>query len=173
MKLIKEERSQVGWQWKLYDYSLGKCECKITFQHLDASYIQTLLKDYEIELAILDFEMNNIDFLYETIPRIQIVINPYSIYQVVEHSFDVVSSWQEEVAITIEKSIRREKEEVDHFLKWFYQASSTEEAYKRYEKWQQEHLMNDILGNKLIDLLQLYEEEVFNYFKYSSILALI
>ena len=50
--------------------------------------------------------MNNIDFLYETIPRIQIVINPYSIYQVVEHSFDVVSSWQEEVAITIEKSIR-------------------------------------------------------------------
>ena len=127
------------------------------------------------QLAIVEFDPHLIETLYWIHPKIHIIIVPYSIYQVVISSRQMESAihdkWQEEIAAT--KCDRRgdiEQKETLDFLDWFYQAKASSEAYQRYIIWQAHRPLNDTMGDKVIDLFETYQEEVFNYFKYRSML---
>ena len=127
------------------------------------------------QLAIVEFDPHLIEALYLINPKIHIIIAPYSVYQMVISSKRIESKmkgkWQEEVAVTsVDGRECIEQKEITDFLDWFYQATASSEAYKRYMIWQVHRPLNHTIGDKVIDLFETYEEEIFNYFKYLSIL---
>ncbi|MBE6021713.1 MAG: hypothetical protein E7231_00610 [Cellulosilyticum sp.] len=122
------------------------------------------------QFVIVALNDNLIDSLYSTRPEVCIVIAPYSIYRVIaswNRNIKGNSQWQEEIAITSFEQIHDERQKENlNFLKTFYQSASIEMAYKVYTVWQVNRSLNNKLGNKIIDLFQTYEREIFNYFRY-------
>lgn len=108
-----------------------------------------------------------IDAIYERLYPVHIIICPQSLFQLIDHSYLYeMEKGQEEAAVTLEHRMRQEYVEVQLFLKGFYQKSNRVKAYYYYENWQLIRSLNNVLGNRLVDIISIYEEEVFNFFRY-------
>lgn len=165
MRLIKEEYEEQQSIWEIYVYQQKHWIKEITIYNWSRNDICQLIGAMKIEYMMIDITSRNIEWLYNRGFPIQMIINPCSWQQMAKVLQEGKEQWQEEVAITLENQIREEKEGISLFFRRFYRAASCEMAYEIYEQWQSNRLLCYDLGNKIIDLFQTYEDEVFNYFK--------
>lgn len=169
MRLIKEEWQEKSWVWHIYCDEQNHWIKEMTLYDMTSIYLSRLMGVLKIELGVIDITSQNIEKLYHIKPHIHIIVDPYSLMRWIETMEERIEDWQEEVAITLESQIKEEKEEISAFLEGFYKASSLKEAYEIYELWQCNRSLCYPLGNKIIDIFQAYEEEIFNYFRYPNI----
>lgn len=94
-----------------------------------------------------------------------VVISPKSLVEYILEPLGRLSSNQDEIAMTIEKRTLEERKEVMIFLKAFYLSPSKESAYTKFEAWQYQSSLRNRFVNELIELFELYEKEIFNFFK--------
>lgn len=162
-----------GAAWQLSQYKQGKWH-KISM--LERIKEPPWLMDWEVDekedkVAIMELHMQKIERMYERIPHIHVLIAPKSIFDMAMRSYQLQDiTWQSEIASTLDERERREQLGVVQFLMCFYASSSLKNAYRCYEIWQYTRCLKDEVGNKLVDLFEIYEEEVFNYFKYKACL---
>ena len=170
MRIIREEWQGNKRQWTIYYYRSGKWIEEMSTVQLAHFYAMPFIALQSIDVAIIELESYYIEMLYAMIPSIHIIIDPYSLYQKTEGFNNGLNEWQEEVATTVDERIKQEKEEVRTFLIQFYKSTSLHEAYSIYEQWQCNRLLCNDIGNVVIDWIQDYEEEVFNYFCFQNMI---
>lgn len=94
-----------------------------------------------------------------------VVILPKSLVEYILRQPVRLDMYQDEIAMTIEGQASGERKEVMIFLKDFYLSHSMEIAYTRFETWQCNCSLHNRFANEVVELFQIYEEEIFNFFK--------
>ena len=159
--------------WHIYEYQLNRWQLKTNFRTTQETlFIQYIQRHEEqIKWLLIGLETELIEQIYEVAPQMKIILWPDSLFSLVTFNHQLWGAkGEEEVASTLEMKVQQEQDEVDYFLMRFYHTSSRYQAYKVYEKWQYERNLSSGIGNKIADIFQIYEEEIFNYFRYRSIL---
>ncbi len=169
MKLLKECLESGKKQWQVYAYKEPHWKIELSIeQPREVDYFVRWFQ-LPIEFALIGLYLPDLQGLYTFMPSIQIVINPQVVYKFAMHFFDIPTLALDEVAVSLDESIREEKKDIKDFLKQFYASSSMEEARHCYEAWQLERSLWSEAGNRLLVIMNLYEHEIFNYFKYKSL----
>ena len=171
MKLLTEDTLNNSLCYRVYEVNEHKKYMRFTFsiRCLLLKYLEA--KKIQLDIAWIRLDPTWMGYLYHQNPNIVIIINPIGFYELVVQFNPNVSGQhrEDEIAATLEEKSQEDKKEVTTFLTEFYQAYSVNEAYTRFVEWQCKRSLKNVLGNKIVDLFQLYEEEVFNYFRYSSL----
>ncbi|MBP3888178.1 MAG: hypothetical protein J6F30_11155 [Cellulosilyticum sp.] len=166
MRIIKEIIKENQRLWKIYHLQQDCWIKEITIHYITKENLENIIRNSNIQYAILEVGSPYIDWLYSINHDIHIIIDPRSWYQIERLSWSNEQKWQEEVAISLEKQRKEEIKEIHIFLKEFYRVETLKVAYELYDRWQSVRLICHPIGNQIIDYFQIYEEEVFNYFRY-------
>ncbi len=172
MKLIKWCLENQKEKWMLYTHDGIHWQpiSKLTVARRTCFYKALMSLHESIDFALIGLYLPYRNGLYAAIPHVQIIIQPEEIYQFVRHFQQMPTQILDEVAISMDRQLKEDQQEVDDFLTSFYHAQSADEAREIYERWQIERSLWNELGNKLMLMMHVYEEEVLNYFKYQPIL---
>ena len=173
MKLIKWCLENHKEQWMMYTYKGIHWQQEGKFKITKRAYFFKALNCLQepIDFALIGLYLPYRNGIYAAMPYVQIIIQPEELYQFVRHFQQVPTQATDEVAISMDKQLKEDYQEVDDFLKVFYHARSTEEARAIYERWQMERSLWNELGNKLLLMIHFFEEEILNYFKYQFLLS--
>lgn len=171
MKLLRGYLQNGKKQWQIYAYNEPHWEIELSIEQPNQTYYFFRWFQLPIEFALIGLYLPDLQGLYTFMPSIQIVIDPQVIYKFAMHFFDMPTLALDEVAVSLDASIKEEKKDIQDFLKQFYASSSVEEARQCYETWQLERSLWNEVGNKLLVIMNVYENEIFNYFKHKSLLG--
>ena len=172
MKLIKWSLNNQKEQWFLYRYD-GKEWQQISQLIIENRiYFFDILKSlYEpIDFAFIGLYLPYRNAICTAMPRTQIIIQPQAVCGFIKHFYQMPIQVLDEVAVSMDRQLKEDQQEVELFLTTFYEAQSLDEAKAIYDKWQIERSLWNELGNKLQLMMSIYEEEILNYFKYAYIL---
>ena len=163
MVLVKENRLIAESMWQIYREKKGKW--LLVGEMSNAQIKQYLLKKKIDWIWISARTYFNQEVQFYLKPQC-VIISPKSLYDyVLQRSILNETSYQDEIAMTMEEVNKEERKEVMEFLKGFYWAHSVEEAYQIFENWQCNHSLQNTLANEVVDLFYIYEKEIFNFFK--------
>lgn len=172
MKLIKWCLENQKEQWILYTYNGIQWQQVGDLSVARRTYFFQMLNSLRepIDFALVGLYLPYRNGIYAAMPRAQIIIQPEELYHFISHFQQMPIQVLEEVAVSMDKQLQDDQKEVDDFLMTFYHAQSIDEARDIYERWQMERSLWNELGNKLLLMMHVYEEEILNYFKYQLIL---
>ena len=172
MKLIKWCLENQKEQWMLYTHNGMHWKQVSKLSVARRTYFYKALNSLResIDFALIGLYLPYRNGIYAAMPHTQIIIQPEELYQFVSHFQQIPIEVLDEVAISIDRQLKEDQQEVDSFLTTFYHAQSIDEARAIYERWQMERSLWNELGNKLLLMMHVYEEEILNYFKYQLIL---
>lgn len=173
MKLLKWCLQGDKEQWHMYAYEESHWNLELNLSVEQPSHFCHFLRWVQspIEFAIVGLYLPYLQGLYTFMPYIHIVIEPEMLYRFAMHFFEIPTQVLDEIAVGLDNQVREEKKEIQDFLKCFYASCSVEEARSCYEAWQLERSLWNEAGNQLLLIMNLYENEIFNYFKYKSSLV--
>lgn len=173
MKLIKWSLNNQKEQWIFYTYDGIQWEQVSQLSIEKRAYFFKVLKSLHepIDFALIGLYLPYRNAICAAMPRTQIIIQPEAIYSFMKHFYQMPNQALDEVAVSMDRHLKEDQQEVKSFLMAFYQSRSIDEARALYEKWQIERSLWNELGNKLQLMMHIYEEEILNYFKYAYILA--
>ena len=172
MKLIKWCSDDQKEQWMIYTHNGIYWQPVSKLSIARRSYFFKVLNSLRepIDFALIGLYLPYRNGIYAAMPHTQIIIQPEELYQFIRHFQQLPIQVLDEVAISLDRQLKEDQQEVNDFLTTFYEAQSTDEAREIYERWQMERSLWNELGNKLLLMMHVYEEEILNYFKYRSIL---
>lgn len=172
MQLIKLSLKDKQEQWMIYTYEDDHWELQ---NHLLVSrriYLYEILKHLHssLDFAAIGLYLPYHQALYTAMPQIQIVILPEELWRFAVHASEISLQSLDEVAAGLDGGVKQAKNEMQYFIKRFYQSHSLKEAQAIYEGWQCERCLYDKASEKLLLMMNLYQDEIFNYFRYQKIL---
>lgn len=172
MKLIKWCLEDQKEKWIIYTHNGIKWQQISKLNVTRRAYFYKVLNSLHdsIDFALIGLYLPYRNSIYAVMPHVHIIIQPEELYQFVRHFQQLPTPELDEVAISMDRRLKEDEEEVEHFLMTFYGAKSIDEAREIYEGWQMERSLWNDLGNKLMLIMHVYEEEILNYFKYQVIL---
>lgn len=172
MKLIKWYANNHKEQWLFYTYHGIQWKQVSEISVEKRNYFFEVLKNLRepIDFALIGLYLPYRNAIYAAMPTTQIIIQPKAIYEFTRHFQQMPTQILDEVAASMDQQLKSDQQEIEEFLTVFYGAQSVEEAKFFYERWQIERSLWNAMGNKLQLMMQIYEEEILNYFKYAYIL---
>ena len=162
MRMLKEITFVSESIWQIFVSQKGK------WQLLDEIQTSQLIEIVQKEKFDWIFMSANTYFNHEVRFYLNpkcVVISPKSLVEYILQASSRISAYQDEIAMTIEKGALEERKEVMFFLKEFYSSCSMEIAYAKFEAWQCNGSLQNRFANDLVELFELYKEEIFNFFK--------
>lgn len=172
MKLIKWCLENQKEQWLLYTHDGIHWQQVSKLSVSRRAYFFKMLNSLResVDFALIGLYLPYRNGIYAVMPHTQIIIQPEELYQFISHFQEIPIQVLDEIAISMDRQLKEDQQEVDDFLSTFYHAQSVDEARAIYERWQVERSLWNELGNKLLLMMHVYEEEILNYFKYQLIL---
>ena len=114
MRIIKEIIKENQRLWKIYHLQQECWIKEITIHYITKENLENIIRNSNIQYAILEVGSPYIDWLYSINHDIHIIIDPRSWYQIERLGWSNEQKWQEEVAVSLEKQRKEEiKEKID------------------------------------------------------------
>lgn len=125
---------------------------------------------HTFQLALLGLHLGYRNTLYTLRPSIQVIVPPVQLYQYVSSFYKPALADQDEVAISIDNPLSEQISDLMAFLHYFYACDNLSGAYKIYENWQLQRALTDSAADKLQLVMEIFKDEIFNYFSYKELL---
>lgn len=134
--------------------------------------LKSIKEEYEINLAMINFNSLLRDSLYGVFPKAKVMIHPFASIKMVESYLGpriIGGSTNQEIAAGVEDhGLVMSKVELGCL--GIYTKSTKEEAKTYYKMWQGDVPIGIDCFYKVISIIDYYDEEVFNYFDFKLIL---
>ena len=150
--------------------SLPNKRQKTLYKHLEA-----IGRNYEIKLAVMDFNQPLRNTVYAVFPEVAITINPADVKaMIMSYLGDDLGlmNVQEEIAVSVEGQILTNREwEISY--PDIYNHTTKQAAICDYEQWQSYIPLGVKCFHHVIRIIDFYHQEVFNYFEFKNMLGII
>ena len=172
MRLIRwEKKGELeGWQTYRWQKQQWQFEKRYTLSGQEHVYQFLSHQKEAFTWAFIGLNIVYRNTFYALMPKVHVIISPQSLFHYMHHFDRLPNGYHEEVAICLDDTLQDEREEVYCFLEAFYKAKTAPQARAIYEKWQLSRSLSNVIADKLQIVIQLFEEEIFNYFIYGMLL---
>ncbi len=169
MQLLKQEITLKGQSshFTLYEEKHEKWVLKKDYKIEGPKTFYTFLKQtpFEIDYAILQINQPYRNLLYSFYPQLKMSLAKEAVIDEFEKRIGVTRYFYEEVAASLQRSVRTEKRDWKGFIYEFYSLSNGEEALALYEIWQLSLPLKDKYATSFIRFMEYYLQEIVNYFE--------
>lgn len=172
MRLIRWEKNKQVDSWQTYRYDDGnwKEEKRYLLSGQEAIYQLLSAQKENFDMALIGLNMPYRNTFYSLMPQIYVIIAPEIVYDYMAHFCQLASGYHDEVAISVDPTLKEQWREIEAFLACFYQAPTEKAAYAVYEAWCLQRSLTNIIADKLQAIFVLFEQEIFNYFSVKHML---
>lgn len=171
MKLL---RAYMNSQWFLYQLQQGHWQMEKMYQLKGQTALYQFLLNLPCTLDLALIPLNSLyrNTFYVTCPQVKLIILPYELYHYVMQGHYMAAVTQSELAISLAYTPKEEVDEAWRFLDQFYQCKNLASAQTYYATWQLNRDLTDVLANRIQRVMQIFEEEIMNYFIYRSLIEI-
>lgn len=172
MRIIEWRRTDKREEWIVYSGNRDAWQEKGSYQLINQQmlYSWLVVQDSPFQLAFIDLNVSFRNTLYALMPEAKVIIKPIALISYLKHFTRLAPVYCEEVAVCIDDELTQEIEEASHFVTGLYKCTTKEEAKRLYDEWQLSRSRINPIADKLQNVIEIFEEEIFNYFVYKSIL---
>lgn len=173
MRLIQWEKKGKleGWHTYSWQQQHWLSENRYTLSGQAHLYQFLIHQKQSFTWALIGINIAYRNTFYALMPKVHVIILPQYLVDYMLNFSKLPNGYDEEIAISVDEALREDQEEVNRFLESFYKTKTVEEARKIYDEWQLRRSLHNVIADKLQIVMQLFDEEIFNYFLYSSILT--
>lgn len=171
MKLL---RANMNSQWCLYGLQEDHWQMEKMYQLKGQTALYQFLLNLPCTLDLALIPLNSLyrNTFYATCPQVKLIVLPHVLYHYVAQGHYMAAITQSELAISLAYAPKDETEGVWSFLSRFYQCPNLASAKTCYKHWQLNRDLTDTLASRIQTVMQIFEEEIMNYFIYRSLIEI-